>query len=150
VEVLNSSTGVGSVFYPGIPVPPTTNITGSPAFMPQGVILGQSIQINATAPPDSPCTALLSFTDTKGNAVGPSQTVTLSPGTTASLNFNPNSLTRSGRQEFVPHLAPSIPAGASGAAPACLGSAEVYIQRSGVVSTFQTSSPPVGTPSPVN
>jgi hypothetical protein len=150
VEVLNTSNGAGSVFYPGIPVPATTNITGPPTFVPQGVVLGQSIQINAAAPPDSPCVALLSFTNASGNAVGPSQTVNLSPGTATSLSFNPNSLTRSGRQEFVPHIAPNNPVGATGAASACLGSVEVYVQKSGLVSTYQTSSPPVGTPAPIN
>jgi hypothetical protein len=145
VEVFNTSNGVGSVFYPGIPVPPASSITGSPSFVPQGVVLGQSMQINAAAPPDSPCVALLSFANKNGKQVGPTQQVNLSPGTMASLSFNTNPYTKSGREEFVPQITPNNPTGGPGVAPACLGSAEVFIQKSGNTSTYQTSSPAVGT-----
>jgi len=145
VEIYNTSSGVGSVFYPGIPVPPASTITGPPSFVPQGVMHGQSIQINALAPPDSPCAALLSFEDVNGNPVGPKQQVNLTPGTMASLSFNANSVTKSGREEFVPQIAPNNQADGPGAAPACLGSAEVYNTRTGDIATYQTSSPAVGT-----
>lgn len=152
VEVFTTSDGLGSVFYPGIPVPPATNVTGPPSFVPQGVIYGQHMQINAMAPPDSPCVALLSFTNISGNQVGPEQQVNLSPGTMTSLIFNTNPYTESGRREFVPQITPNNPTGGLGVAPACLGSAEVYLQKSGITSTYQISSPPIGTagPAPVN
>ncbi|HEY6345286.1 MAG TPA: NHL repeat-containing protein [Bryobacteraceae bacterium] len=155
VEVFTASNGVGSAFYPGIPIPPTSNVTGPPSFVPQGVIYGQSIQINALAPPDSPCVALLSFADVNGNPIGPTLNANLSPGTMTSLTFNPNSITQSaGRQEYVPQIAPSNvnPAGATGIASACLASAEVINQPSSAVATYQISSPPIGTagPAPAN
>jgi len=146
LEIYNTGIGVGSVFYPGIPVPPVSNITGPASFVPQGVAHGQSIQIDAAAPPDSPCAALLSFEDIGGNRVGPEQNVNLSPGTMASLSFNANAHTKLGRQEFVPLLVPSNPAGAPGAASACLGAVEVYSQHTGDTATYQTLLPPIGTP----
>jgi hypothetical protein len=152
VEVFNASNGVGSVFYAGIPIPPTSNVTGPPSFVPQGVVYGQSIQINALAPPDSPCVALLSFADVNGNPIGPTLNANLNPGTMTSLIFNPNSITQSaGRQEFVPQMAPSNtgnPAGGPGIASACLGSAEVINQPSSAVATYQTSSPAIGMRNP--
>lgn len=150
VEIYNTSSGVGSVFYPGIPVPPASPITGPPSFLPQGVMHGQSIQISALAPPDSPCAALLSFEDVNGNPVGPRQQVNLTPGTMASLSFNANSFTKSGREEFVPQLAPNNPTGGPGAAPACLGSVEVYNTHTGDTATYQTLLPAIGTPPAVS
>jgi hypothetical protein len=113
------------------------------------VALGQSIQVNAAAPPDSPCVAMLSFADDNGNPIGPTQQVNLSPGQMASLTFNPNKYTKSGRQEYVPQITPNNPTGGQGVAPACLGSAEVYVTKTGSTSTYQTSSPAVGIMPPV-
>jgi|HubBroStandDraft_1064217.scaffolds.fasta_scaffold02493_2 sugar lactone lactonase YvrE len=147
MEIYNSSNGIGSVFVPGIPVPPSSPISGYPSFLPQGVALGQSILINALAPPDSPCSALLSFTDSAGNPIGPTQQVNLNPGMATELDFNPNKYTKSGRQEYVPQITPinGNASGAPGVASACFGSAEVYVTKSGDISTYQTSSPAVGT-----
>src|SRR5580658_521345 len=149
VEIYTTSSGDGTVFYPGIPVPPASNITGQPSFVPQGVVRGQSMQINAAAPPDSPCVALLSFTEANGNPVGPSQEVNLAPGTMTSLIFNANTYTKSGREEFVPQFAPNNQAGGLGAAPACLGSVEVYSQKTGNIATYETLLPAIGTPAVV-
>ena len=110
--------------------------------------LGQSILINALAPPDSPCSAVLSFKDSNGNPIGPSQQVNLNPGMAASLNWNPNRYTQSGRQEYVPQITPingGNPNGPPGVASACLGSVEVYLTKAGNISTYQVSSPAVGT-----
>jgi hypothetical protein len=145
-EVYSPTYGFGSNFYAGVPVSGGGAAAGPPSFLPQGVALGQSIQVNATAPPDSPCVAMLSFTDDNGNPIGPTQQVNLSPGQMASLTFNPNKYTKSGRQEYVPQITPNNPTGAQGVAPACLGSAEVYVTKTGSTSTYQTSSPAVGTP----
>jgi len=142
VEVYTTTHGFGSLFYPGIAA--ATGIAGPPTFQPQGVGLGQSIQINAWAPPDSPCVALLSFADDNGHPIGPTQQVNLSPGQGTSLVFNPNKYTRSGRQEYVPQITPNNPAGGQGVASACLGSAEVFIQSTNSTSTFQVSSPAIG------
>src|SRR5580658_310168 len=148
-EIYNTTSGVGSIFYPGIPVPPVSNITGPPSFVPQGVVRGQSMQINALAPPDSPCVALLSFTNGSGTPVGPTQQVNLSPGTMTSLVFNTNPDTKSGREEFVPQITPNNPTGGPGVAPACLGSVEVYSQKTGDTATYQTLLPAIGTPAAV-
>jgi hypothetical protein len=147
MEIYNDSNGIGSVYVPGIPAPPSSPVSGYPQFLPQGVALGQSIAINALAPSDSPCSALLSFTDSSGNPIGPTQQVNLNPGMAAELDFNPNKYTKSGRQEYVPQIIPinGNPNGPPGVASACLGSAEVYVTKSGDISTYQTSSPAVGT-----
>jgi hypothetical protein len=145
LEVYTTSNGVGSVLYQGIPVPTGQSIAGPLSFPPQGVILGQSMQINVMAPPDSPCVALLSFANVSGTAVGPTKQVNLSPGTMTSLVFNPNSLTKSGREDFIAQITPNNPTGGAGVAPACLGSVEVFLQKSGDISTYQVSSPAVGT-----
>jgi hypothetical protein len=147
-EVYNATSGFGSAFYAGVSASGGSAAAGLPSFLPQGVALGQSIQINALAPPGSPCVAMLSFTDDNGNPIGPTQQVNLSPGQMASLTFNPNKYTKSGRQEYVPQITPNNPTGGQGVAPACLGSAEVYITKTGSTSTYQTSSPAVGTMPP--
>ena len=149
-EVYTATYGFGSLFYAGVPASGGGQVAGPPSFLPQGVALGQSIQVNAAAPPDSPCVAMLSFADDNGNPIGPTQQVTLSPGQMASLTFNPNKYTKSGRQEYVPQITPNNPTGGQGVAPACLGSAEVFITKTGSTSTYQISSPAVGTmPPPV-
>ena len=74
----------------------------------------------------------------------------LTPGTMASLSFNANSFTKSGREEFVPQLAPNNPTGGPGAAPACLGSVEVYNTHTGDTATYQTLLPAIGTPPAVS
>jgi hypothetical protein len=145
MEIYDTANGIGSVFAPGIPAPPASPVSGYPSFLPQGVAFGQSILINALAPSDSPCSALLSFTDSNGSPIGPSQQVNLNPGMAASLTFNPNKYTKPGRQEYVPQIIPINPAGGQGTASACLGSVEVYMQKSGDISTYQMSSPAVGT-----
>jgi hypothetical protein len=148
MEIYTSPNGIGSVFVPGIPVPPSSPVSGSPSFLPQGVAEGQSILINVLAPPDSPCLAELSFTDSNGNPIGPSQQVNLTPGMATSLSWNPIKYTQSGRQEYVPQITPINGSNASGApavASACLGSVEVYLTKAGNISTYQTSSPAVGT-----
>ena len=76
---------------------------------------------------------MLSFTDDNGNPIGPTQQVNLSPGQMASLTFNPNKYTKSGRQEYVPQITPNNPTGGQGVAPACLGSAEVYATKTAVL-----------------
>jgi hypothetical protein len=148
MEIYASSNGIGSVFVPGISVPPSSPVSGYPSFLPQGVAEGQSILINVLAPPDSPCSANLSFTDLNGNPIGPTQQVNLNPGMAASLSWNPIKYTESGRQEYVPQIAPingSSASGAPGVASACLGSVEVYLTKAGNISTYQVSSPAVGT-----
>jgi hypothetical protein len=149
MEIYSSSNGIGSVFVPGIPVPPSSPVSKYPSFVPQGVAEGQSILINVLATPDSPCSANLSFTDLNGNPIGPTQEVNLNPGMAASLSWNPIKYTQSGRQEYVPQIAPINAVGGSGVASACLGSVEVYVNKSGDISTYQVSSPAVGTPLPV-
>jgi len=147
-EVFTTSNGVGSVLYAAIPIPPSSNVTGPPSFVPQGVVYGQSMVITALAPPDSPCVALLSFADLNGNPVGPTLNVDLSPGTMTLLSFNANSITQpGGRQEFVPQIMPinGNPTGAPSAASACVGSAEVINQPSSAIATYQTSTPAIGT-----
>ena len=148
MEIYTSSNGIGSLFVPGIPAPPSSPVSGLPSFLPQGVAAGQSILINAMAPPDSPCSAVLSFEDSNGNPIGPSQQVNLNPGMSASLSWNPIKHTQSGRQEYIPQITPinvGNPNGLPGAASACLGSAEVYLTNAGNISTYQISSPAVGT-----
>lgn len=131
IEIYNPTFGIGSVL--SIALPAASGIAGFPSFAPQGVARGQSIQINALAPADSNCAATLSFTDSNGNAIGPTQQVNLSPGTAASLSFNPNRYTQAGRQEYVPHLTPVNTINPNGAQvnSACLGSVEVYSQKTG-------------------
>jgi hypothetical protein len=145
MEIYDSANGIGSVFVPGIPAPPASPVSGYPAFLPQGVALGQSILINVLAPSDSPCSAVLSFVDLNGSPIGPTAQVNLNPGMATSLAFNPNKYTKPGRQEYVPQITPNNPTGGQGVAPACLGSAEVYSQKTGNIATYQISAPAVGT-----
>lgn len=140
LEVYTTSDGVGSVFYQGIPVPTGPSSAGLMTFAPQGAVRGQSMQINVMAPPDSPCVALLSFTNASGTPVGPRQQVSLSPGAMTSLLFNTNPDTKSGREQFIAQITPNNPSGGPGVVPACLGSLEVFLQKSGNISTFQISS----------
>lgn len=148
LEIYDSANGIGSLLLPAVQSPPVLVVSGTPSFLPQGVALGQAIQINVLAPPDSPCSAELSFKNSNGNPIGPSQQVNLNPGMAASLSWNPARYTQSGRQEYVPQITPingSNPNGLPGVASACFGSVEVYVNKSGNISTYQTSSPAVGT-----
>jgi hypothetical protein len=97
-------------------VPP--NATNFPMV---GITRGQTLLLNVVAYPPNPCNAQLGFLNSTGLAVGPSQQVQLSPGQSASVALNGNSLLASfgHRMELLPTVA------VAGGASSCVASVEV-------------------------
>jgi hypothetical protein len=88
-----------------------------------GVVRGQTLQINVVAFPPDPCFAKLGFQDVNGNPVGPSLSVSLQAGQSASLAVNANTLASAIGQRV--ELLPTVVA-APGIANQCNASAEVF------------------------
>jgi hypothetical protein len=98
-----------------------------PSFSLVGLAINQSLRINVVAPtlqpgfPPSPCSAALSFWDANGNPVGPTRSVSLNAGQSASLDLNANALLeRFGQRAEVRPIAITYPPNP------CIVSAEVF------------------------
>jgi hypothetical protein len=81
---------------------------GATNFAMVGITRDQTLQLNLAAFPDGPCAAQLGFQDSKGNPVGPTSSVTLTPGQSASLSLPGNALIKKfgQRAEVLPTVAP--------------------------------------------
>src|ERR1700683_1216962 len=118
-----------SVFF----VLATSSVTqaqpGPTNFPMVGITRGQTLVLNVVAFPPSPCAAQLAFQNSSGGPVGPTQTVILAPGQSASLPLNGNSVatTIGQRVELLPTvlLSPTV-------ANSCVASAEVIDNLLGV------------------
>jgi hypothetical protein len=130
VEVIDANTGFATVLATARTV---TSLPAALDFGFQGVADGQTLRLNVAAAPSGTCAGVLSFVNDSGAAVGRSEQVNLAPGTTASLSITGRSLglDRGQRTE----VRPMTTAGAN-----CLGSAEVFDDRTGRTSTYQTAS----------
>jgi hypothetical protein len=81
-EVRDSLTGFGALLTT------STGLSPPPASLaPQGLAGGQIMRLTARAFPVDPCSAILSFANSQGVAIGPSLTVNLSPGQSQSLDL---------------------------------------------------------------
>ncbi len=108
----------------------TANVTlaqvppGPTSFPMVGITGAQTLQLNLVAYPPDPCnTVKLGFQNRNGVAVGPSKTVTLQPGQSASLALNGSSLVAADqRVELLPTVT-GMDGAATGAA--CVASVEV-------------------------
>jgi hypothetical protein len=105
-----------------------------------GLAGGQTLQLHLlSTPPNPPCPnafmATLGFQDMFGNAVGPTQTVTLSQGGSATLSLNANSLIKNfgQRVEVLPTV---VPVGET-TCPS-IASAEVIDNLTRITSVFVT------------
>ena len=136
-EVFDSRSGLGAVLAtaPGISPP-------NPTLAPQGLGVGQTMRVTATAFLPDPCMATISFTDANGAPVGPNLSVNLAPGQSKALDL-PGSLlpaVQNGEHvEVRPVVTLQSPAGAAfvSGASACAAVADVFEQASGRTSTYQ-------------
>jgi hypothetical protein len=102
-------------------------LAAPPNFSLVGLALNQSLRINVVAPtvqpgfPPNPCSAALSFLDATGNPVGPTRSLNLNAGQSASLDLNGNALPqRFGQRAEVRPIAITYPPSP------CIVSAEVF------------------------
>ena len=135
VEVLDRLTGFGSVLTT------STGLSPPPASLaPQGLAAGQIMRLTATAFPPNPCDATLSFANNQGVAVGPSLTVTLSPGQSQSVDLTSAMLNVAlGKSvEVQPMVALQQPIGAAAVAgSACMVASDVFDPALGRTWTYQ-------------
>ena len=135
-EVFDSSSGYGAVLT-------TVTALAPPAasFAPQGLAVGQTMRLTATASPAGPCVAMLSFANAQGVAIGPSLTVNLNPGRSQSLDLTGVMLNVGiGTNALVqPMVALQAPVGTAALAgeSACIASSDVFGTVSGRTSTYQ-------------
>ncbi len=102
-------------------------LAAPPNFSLVGLAFNQSLRINIVVPtaqpgfPPSSCAAALWFLDANGNPVGPSRSVNLDPGQSASLDLNANTvLKRFGQRVELRPVAITFPP------DPCVVSAEVF------------------------
>ena len=102
-------------------------LAAPPKFSLVGLAFNQSLRINVVAPaaqpgfPPDPCSAELSFLDANGNSVGPTRSVNLNPGQSASLDLSASALLqRFGQRVDVRPIATTFPPSP------CIVSAEVF------------------------
>ena len=118
---------------------------GPTNFPMVGITGAQTLQLNLVAFPPDPCaTVNLGFQNRNGVAVGPSQTVTLQPGHSASLALNGSSLVAADqRVELLPTVT-GMDGAATGAA--CVASVEVIGNANSVTTVLASGAvafPPV-------
>jgi len=146
VEISDNLTHITSVAAPELPAVQA----GSPFFGigPVGHGEFQVVRLNVLAFPPVPCAGTLGFVDAAGNPIGPSSTVSLSPGQAASLDLPPKFLvpgvahrmgSAGAATEVLPVFTP-----APGVAPGvCVTSVEVYDEFTGWTHVFYSPGPPV-------
>ncbi len=133
-EVFDTATGFGRVLIPG-----DTAFAAHPVFAFQGLALGQTIQLIASAFANTGCSGTLGFADVDGNPVGPTKQVTLQPGQTASLELQAGTLGLAPRQrkEIQPVVSPLVSAAAGATDSACQATTEVFETITGRTWTYQ-------------
>jgi hypothetical protein len=129
-EVFDSQSGFGALL--------TTEDELAPApasLAPQGLAGSQTMRLIATAFPPVPCAGTLTFADSKGNPIGPSLQVNLSPGQSALLDLNGSvlGLQPGQRIEVQPRVTVQAPGSSCGA------SADVFDQATGRTWTYQSA-----------
>ncbi|HEV3482666.1 MAG TPA: hypothetical protein VGR97_10105 [Candidatus Acidoferrales bacterium] len=116
----------------------------APALAPQVLAGGQTMRITVVASNTDPCNATLSLADKNGVALGPSEPVSVSPGTGTSLDLNANTLglTFGRRIEVLPIVTPTA-APSPGGAPVnsvCQVTVEVFDHLTGRTESSQSTS----------
>ena len=78
--------------------------TGFPVI---GITRGQTLQLNLTAYPNGPCSALFTFRDSNGNLIVPLQQASLSAGQSVSISLNGSAIAKAAGQrvEVLPQVA---------------------------------------------
>jgi hypothetical protein len=136
VEVFDEITQFGTLLLRGQTAP-----SGAPVFDRQSLAGEQTIRVNLSAFPPTPCIASVSFNDAStGQALAPAMPVNLSPGQSTSVDLNAKTLfLRFGQRiEVVPQvvLMPPITTGPP-LTVACQATVEVFDNRTGRTSTYQ-------------
>lgn len=109
-------------------------------FSPVGVTKVHTIRLTVVAgpvavPPGVPVEAVLGFANAQGVSVGPTSSVTVAPGQTASLDLDVSTVISSGRTELRP-VVTAPPAGPPGTGGALQASVEAFETANGVGSVF--------------
>jgi hypothetical protein len=99
-----------------------------------GITRGQTLQLNVVAFPVDPCFAQLGFQNSSGNPVGPTTTVTLQAGQSASLALNGNSLTDLAGKRV--EVLPTVVLNPSPSPDGCQASVEVFDNVFGITSVL--------------
>lgn len=111
--------------------------TGAPQqgainFTMIGITKGQTLQLNLVAYPPQPCIAQLGFQDSNGNVVGPTSSVSLNPGQSASVSVNGNALVKGAGQRA--EVLPVVTSESTYPSTGCIASAEVIDNLLGITS----------------
>ena len=111
-QILDALTGFETVLTPALQPG-----ASAPALAPQVLAAGQTMRISVTASNTDPCNAILAFADNNGVPLGPSEPVSVSPGTGTSLDLSANTLGLAlGRRiQVLPIVTPTAAASPSGA-----------------------------------
>jgi hypothetical protein len=99
-----------------------------------GITRGQTLQLNVVAFPVDPCFAHLGFQNSSGNPVGPTTSLTLQPGQSASLTLNGDSLTDLAGKRV--EVLPTVVLNPSPSPDSCQASAEVFDNVFGITSVL--------------
>jgi hypothetical protein len=133
-EIFDSATGIGMVLDNS-----TGFQDGPSALGPQGLAVGETMRIVATAVAPNSCVATLSFADTKDNRIGSSLVINLPPGQSKLLDLTADSLSivPGQRVQVRPVLTLPTQAGAPDTTTCAIAS-EVFDQATGRTRTYQT------------
>jgi hypothetical protein len=124
----------------GVSVPPST-------LAPQSITAGQVIRMIAMASSPNPCTATLGFASANGAAVGPGESIDLSPGQAQIFDLDARALAlQSGQGAVVQPIALLITAAQPNPAAVnapmtsvCSVTSEVFDTLTGLTSTYQNA-----------
>jgi hypothetical protein len=117
--------------------------SSAPALAPQVLAGSQTMRISVTASNTDPCNATLAFADKNSVPLGPSEPVSVSPGTGTSLDLSANTLglTLGRRIEVLPIVTPTAAASPGGAPvnSVCQVTVEVFDHLTGRTSSSQST-----------
>jgi hypothetical protein len=148
VEISDGLTHITSVVAPELPAVQAGALTFELGPVSHGEF--QAVRLNVVAIPPGPCAGTLGFLDASGNPIGPSSTVSLSPGQAAFLDLPPKFLVpgflirnaNGGASAQVLPVFTAMPAAAASAG-VCVTSVEVYDEFTGWTHVFMPPGPPI-------
>ena len=139
IQILDALTGFETALTPVLQPG-----ASAPDLAPQVLAGGQTMRITVAATPLALCNAMLGFTNQNGVALGPSEPVSLTPGTATSLDLSASTvgLSLGKRIEVQPTVTPTAAPTATGA-PAnsvCQVTVELFESATGRTMNSQSTS----------
>lgn len=129
-EVIDNAFGATMALVPG-----ATGYPPVPVFGMLGLTLSRTLRLNVVAYPPDPCIGQISFADRNGNPIGAPRAVQLSAGSATFLDLPGSAVVTAFGQRAAVRPVVTLATGA------CIASAEVYDNLTGVTAVYYPPNP---------